>query len=1017
MTKKHLYAHLIFLGIMLLAVFASWWMTWVDFFDPWWLASLLVLPYFSWVAAKGISGLPSRTNALATSLRSFLFLLLVLALADIQFVKKNNELSVFFLLDHSASIPEQIRDQELAYVNKAVETKEKDDTAGIVVFGADASVELLPEKNLQLSSLHSQIESSYTDIGNAVELAVAAFPANARKKIVIISDGNQNLGNVSEGVRYATGENVLVDVLGVSFGVKNEILVDKLQLPNKVRENEAFDLKVHVESNIATGAELQIYRNGIELHKQRVELKKGRNPFVVNMQIKKPGFTVYTARIIPDAGTDTILENNSASSYVDIKGEPAVLFVSPDGALEDVEYLLEICKLESLKADVISPAEFPTSIDQLQRYDCIVLANVHSNNFTQDQMQMIKANVYDLGVGLIMIGGKNAFGAGKYDGTPIEEILPVRMDIKQKKVIPKGALCIILHTCEFPKGNYWAKKITKAAIDAVDPLDEVGVLFYGSTDQWLFDLTPANNKLMLKNKIDKCSPGDMPSFAPTFKLAAQSLRKSDAMVKHMIVISDGDPAKPAPSDVDILIDAGVTVSTVGINPHSERDVAVLQYISSRTGGKFYREDDPSKLPQIFIKEAKVVKRSLIFNEPFQPLLGISSELTKGIGKGEMPKLMAYVATTAKEEALVSITSDNENRDPILAQWQRGLGKAVAFTSDASSNWGKHWVTWDKYRKVWTQILRWTIRKRERSNLTIQSRRIGNRQQVVIDAIDSKGNFVATVGASHIRHIDNQGHELRFRQTAPGRYVAEFDIAKTGINLINVAYTNPDTNQKGFIQSAVSVSYPPEYKEMGTNYPLLKEIAQLGGKGELLDSNPLKAGIFQSDQPPSISQQPIWEWLLLAVVLIFMIDIICRRVILGREEVAVMTAKVTAIFNRKKDIESDQTMTALLKRKEQVFKDKDGKSESKDQGSPRPAIKAEGDFKERLAKKAASKSADSVSEHMAASSADDADRSAAKPDESTEKKSKSDDPSEDEQGYTNRLLQAKKRAQKDDAKED
>ena len=130
------------------------------------------------------------------------------------------------------------------------------------------------------------------------------------------------------------------------------------------------------------------------------------------------------------------------------------------------------------------------------------------------------------GAGLIMLGGENSFGAGGYEKTPIEETLPVTMDIRQKKINPKGALVLVLHTCEFPNGNYWAKEISKKAIETVNRQDDVGVLIYGGGgEQWLFKLRPAEGKSFMYAKIDEASPGDMPSFAPAFEKARTKLEE------------------------------------------------------------------------------------------------------------------------------------------------------------------------------------------------------------------------------------------------------------------------------------------------------------------------------------------------------------------------------------------------------------------------------------------------------------------------------------------------------------
>src|SRR5260370_17355746 len=90
-----------------------------------------------------------------------------------------------------------------------------------------------------------------------------------------------------------------------------------------------------------------------------------------------------------------------------------------------------------------------------------------------------------------MVGGEKGVGWGSHPWRIVEETRSIKMGRSQKKVLPKGALAIILHTCEFPEGNTWAKRITKQAIKVLGAQDEVGVLDYEQKDQWIFALTPA----------------------------------------------------------------------------------------------------------------------------------------------------------------------------------------------------------------------------------------------------------------------------------------------------------------------------------------------------------------------------------------------------------------------------------------------------------------------------------------------------------------------------------------------
>jgi len=168
----------------------------------------------------------------------------------------------------------------------------------------------------------------------------------------------------------------------------------------------------------------------------------------------------------------------------------------------------------------------------------------------------------------VMIGGEHSFGAGAYGGTPVEAALPVDMDVQKKKHMPTGAVAIVLHSCEFPDGNKWAAETAAAVIDVLGAQDKVGILLYGAGgEQWVVPMQEARDKDRLKQLVYAASPGDMPTFDPIMRMALNGLQHTDAQVKHVIVLSDGDPSPPLPAVMKAIRAAKITVSTVAVFPH------------------------------------------------------------------------------------------------------------------------------------------------------------------------------------------------------------------------------------------------------------------------------------------------------------------------------------------------------------------------------------------------------------------------------------------------------------------
>jgi uncharacterized membrane protein len=398
-------------------------------------------------------------------------------------------------------------------------------------------------------------------------------------------------------------------------------------------------------------------------------------------------------------------QNNQAASFVTVtRGEPLVLVVTGDADPAADQELVAALRASRLEVKPIPLQAFPESLAEIQDCDAILLCNVAAGDLGQPAMRRLESAVRDFGVGLVCVGGDQAFAAGGYRGTPLETVLPVSMELDSKKVLPNGAVALVMHGMEFNNGNQVARDCALGVLDALGPQDEMGVVLWNGKEQWLFPMTKTGDKRHLGRQIAGMNQGDLPSFQGVMEMAHTGLKKSSAHLKHMIVFSDGDPGEPSSQLMQDIVGDKITVSTVLISGHSGPER--MQRIAGLGQGRFYDVQNPAQLPQIFVKEAAVILKSAIFEEPFVPSLVAPSEVVRGIGA--YPELKGYVCTTPKPRAELPLVSDKG--DPVLAHWQYGLGRAVAFTSDARAKWAKAWLGWAQYRQFWAQVAHWSLRR-------------------------------------------------------------------------------------------------------------------------------------------------------------------------------------------------------------------------------------------------------------------------------------------------------------------
>ncbi len=886
----------------------------MQFSHPYWLlAALPALAWIFWLAWKTDVQIGAWRRWAALGLRTVICLALVFAIAGFQWLLPVEGMNVFFVLDRSDSIPSGQQDAAKGLVNQLAGLKKKDDKAGVIIFGTDASIDRMPNEKIDLEKVEAVVDTQRSDLASAIRLATAAFAETGQKRIVLMSDGNENIGDVMAAVAGAKSQGATVDVvpLGVTRG--NDVFVQKVQVPAKLKKGQPFEAKIFVQADQAQKATVRLYRNEQFLGEQTVQLEAGKNLFSFPQTLPDQGFFNYDVRV--DAVGDSLPQNNRATAFASVKGDPRVLLIS--GEPDQDETLAAALRSARLDVKVVGLSGLPNSLAEMDSYDAIFISNLSAGDLGRDTMSLLEAAVRDFGVGLVCVGGENSFAAGGYRNTPLETTLPVSMELDSKKVLPPGAVVLVMHGMEFANGNQVARDCALGVLGALGPADELGVILWDGTDQWVYELQKVGNKSAAGRAIAGMNQGDLGSFQGVLEESYKALKKSKASLKHIIVFSDGDPAPPSAALMQQIVADRITVSTVLIAGHVGPQT--MMSIAEQGRGRFYNVTSPSMLPQIFIKETAVILKSAIYEEPFKPQVRSASEVTRGIAGADYPQLLGYVATSLKPRAETPLLT--HKGDPLLAHWQYGLGRAVAFTSDARAKWGKNWLGWERYRQFWSQVAQWSLRRLENADFTSEVIVDKGEGVINVEALDEKGNYKNFMNLQ-AAVVSPKGERMtvRLEQTGPGHYEAKFPTKEVGGYLLNLMQVENGQAVAGQVVGA-SVNFSPEFAAGEPNLNLLRRITETGG-GKLLD--PGKPGTdnpFTHDRVKTKRPLDLWEWLLKLAVILFVFDVGVRRIDLDREEWAKVTAKLRKWFffwqGTPRPVEAEESLATLLARRDQV----------------------------------------------------------------------------------------------------
>jgi Mg-chelatase subunit ChlD len=884
------------------------------FTDPEWLWALVPAGVWcGWLAWRSDAATTGWRRWLALGLRLVVVSLVVGALAGLQWREPKEGTSVMFLVDRSDSVPAEQQELARRWLVEAAAAKPPGDRAGVIVIGADASVELPLREKLELPKFQAVVSSTGSDLARAIRLGAASFSEFGQKRLVVLSDGNENIGDAVAALASALPLGVSVHVVPLGVNRRNDVAVERIALPAALKQGQTFEAPIHVLSDVAKSALLRLYRNDQFLGEQPVELAAGKNLFTLPQTLPQSGFYAYDVWI--EAEGDPLMQNNRASGFVHVRGDPQVLLVSADPEVDAT--LVAALRETKLQVRVVPVSGFPSTLAAMQAYDAIVLSNVNAGDVDPAWWRLLEAAVRDFGVGVVCIGGENTYLAGSYKGTPLETLLPVSMELDSKKILPSGAVVLVIDRSGSMSGDKleMAKTAAMASVDALTDRDYVGVVAFDEMPYEVVPIQLAKDRKDIMSRIAGIGIGGGTDFHPAMEKAHEMLKTVKASLKHCVLITDGH-SQPGDAQgiTSAMVADRITVSTVGIGDGS--DGALLNAIATVGKGRFYEVPTPAELPQIFLKETSLVLKSAINEDPFVPRLASATEPVRGIG--EMPQLLGYVASQIKPRAEQPLVTPSG--DPLLAHWQFGLGRTVAFTSDAKAKWARPWLDWARYRQFWSQVVQWSLRRVAGAELQAEIIPDQGDGVINVEAVDAEGNYRNFLSLeAAVISPSGEKQTVRLEQSGAGRYEAKFPMREVGTYLVNVLEM-AGGQVRGAQPAGVSVNYSPEFKSDAPNLALLKRLAEMSG-GRLLDPRVPGDNPFKLDRKPTFQPVDLWPWLVKLAIVLFVFDVAVRRIDIGREELEKMVkvARRALLFWRPAPVpgKTDESLAALLARRDRT----------------------------------------------------------------------------------------------------
>ena len=803
-------------------------------------------------------------HRVARVMRCLLTCLCVLALAAPSVVLPGGQQAVWILADASASA-RGMQDQMTQSVRTALENKDASVNAGVIAFGGNAMVEKPLAQDGTYNGVTTAVDAQASDLSSALTLASALLPEDAQGRIVVLSDGATE--DVRAAAQQLAARGVTVDYQSFSGDALPDAQISQLNVPSRVYQGQSFTVTVQVTANHDTTGTLVLYQNRTPVSSREVTLRRGDNTFTFRDTAADTGVVTYEARLISEG--DSCAQNDSMGGYVYVQGAPKLLLV--EGRQGEGSEMAAMLSAAAMQYETVLPAQLPYDAEQLRQYDGVVLVNVDYGAADEEQWAALDSAVRVLGRGLTVIGGDSSYALGGYRGSRLEDMLPVTIDVRNKLDLPSLALMLVIDKSGSMSDGMFgttrlelAKEAAMRAAEVLTPNDQVGVIAFDDAAKWVVNLQKAEDVEAIQNQIGTIRPGGGTAFFTALYEATYALMNAQAQQKHIIFLTDGEAGDTGYLQLcDIMQQNDITLTTVAVG--SGADQATLRTLAQQGGGRAYAANEFDNLPKIFTKETYLVSGSYVQNRTFTPVITEQSALTDFEG---FPQLSGYLAATEKSLATVSLMSDRE--DPILAWWQYGAGRVVAFMADSRGAWTSEFLQWDQAAAFYGGMAAFTLPGEEREG-QLTTERQGDALRIVYTAPEDAQTGLSTSVTALLP--DGTQTQLALQENAPGVYEGEIAAAQLGAYALRVEQRDESGELQRVMEGGAVNGYSGEYDLRSQNAEsTLPYLSALTGGRVITDS----AEMLKATNAVVRARRDLTQPLLWALMVLLLCDIALRR---------------------------------------------------------------------------------------------------------------------------------------------
>ena len=679
------------------------------FFQPVWL--LLFIPL---AAAWFLWPLPNRGLC---GLRAGIFVLVVLALAQLAIRLPDRAGAVVVVADRSESMPKYAAASEKEIIDLLHKSMGPRDQLGVVAFGREAIVEQSPQRG-DFGGFTAQVGADHSSLNRALEAALTLIPTDGGGRILVLSDGKWTDKDPAAAAARAAGRGVVIDYRLLARPQVNDLAIQSFITPESVLAGQAFTLSVWVQSPGEQEIQYQLRRRDTIIASGNKTVSPGLSRLMFRDRAAMAGVNEYvlTVQGTPD---DPIPENNHARALVGVEGSRPMLVVSADG---DGSGLVKLLRAGGVEVVGKTPPQCRWSLEDLSQFSAVLIENVPAGQIGMNGMETLASWVEETGSGLAMTGGQKSYGPGGYFKSPLERVMPVSMEMRREHRKLSLAVVVALDrsgSMSMPAGGGRIKMDladlgTVQVLDLLSPMDEIGVFAVDTTPHEIVPLDTVEKNQSYRSQILAIgSQGGGIYIYEALVASARMIASAKAQTRHIILFADASDSEQSAhyeEIVDKLRQADVTVSVVGLGTEHDGDANLLKDIARRGGGDCYFSDNPDEIPRIFAQDTFTVARSTFVDQPTPLQMTAGYSLLGAPLNSAPPQLGGYNLCYLRPQANLAAVTDDEYKAPVVASWNAGNGRVLCFLGEADGKFSGDFAKWNQAGEFYATLARWVAGK-------------------------------------------------------------------------------------------------------------------------------------------------------------------------------------------------------------------------------------------------------------------------------------------------------------------